>query len=179
MQMIDSTTLQDLQAGNPKAHSDLYERYRQKVYTFCYRMTLNAEVAADITQDVFLKVLSQIGTLERAEAFSSWLFAIARNEIYAFFRKSRDQRPLNEEEVWETETPVDQVIAHEEAALLNRLVEALQPHYREVIVLREFEGLSYAQIAQVAGCTEAAVKARLFKARKALIKKLTPLVGEE
>ncbi len=179
MQTLDTDTYQLLKAGDETARRMIYESHRDKVFGFCYHMTLDAEVAADLTQDVFVKVLSRIGMLEDAKSFSSWLFAIARNEVYAFFRKSRPQRPLEDEDVWESETPIDTVVSSERAALVRSLVNALRPAYREAILRREYEGLSYAEIARVTASSEAAVKARLFKARKELVKKLAPFVDKE
>jgi RNA polymerase sigma-70 factor, ECF subfamily len=179
MQSIDAKTVEQLKAGDEKAYRLVYERYRKGVFAFCYRMMLDAEAAADVTQDVFVKVLSQIATLEDPQAFSSWLFAIARNEVYSFYRNSREHRSLTENDVWESETPLDRLIAAESATRIQNFIAALQPIYREAIVLREYEGLSYTQIAQVTGCTEGAVKARLFKARKALVERMMPFFEKE
>ena len=179
MQTIDQDTFELLKGRNDGAHHTLYELYRARVYAFCYHMTQDRELAADLTQDVFVKVLSRIDTLDDPRAFPSWLFAIARNEVYGHFRKPRVQSSIEAEDVWETQTPVDVVIASERAALVRGLVQTLRPAYREALLLREFEGLSYAEIAAVVGCTETAVKARLFKARRALLEKLTPILGEE
>ena len=179
MLKIDTETYNKLKSGDPQAHRLVYERYRNRIQAFCYRMTTDQDVAADLTQDVFVKVLDRIGTLENPQALSAWLFAIARNEVYAFFRRSRENRPFKENDVWESETPIDTLVASERSTLIRALVDRLQPAYREAILLREFEGLSYAEIAKVTGSTEAAIKARLFKARQVLVKKLTPLFGEE
>ena len=179
MQAIDTKTYENLKAGDEQARRLVYERYREKVSAFCYHMTLDPQAAADLTQDVFVKVITRISTLENNEAFPSWLFAIARNEVYAFFRRSRTMKQLDDEDIWEEETPLDVLIGTERSALVRALVGALQPSYREALLLREFESLPYAEIAAATQSSEAAVKARLFKARKALLEKLKPFVGED
>lgn len=179
MQTIDAPTYEKLKAGDDQAYRLVDERFREKIYAFCYRMTLDVDVAADLTQNVFLKVVRGIGSLGHAEAFTCWIFTIARNEVYAFTRGRRDVRPVRDDDVWEPTTPMEALLAVERTAIIQELLAGLRPEYREVIVLREYDGLSYAEIAQVTASTEPAVKARLFKARKALLEKLKPYFGEE
>ena len=179
MHTIDVTTYERLKTGDAQAYRLIDERFRQSIYAFCYRMTLDPEVAADLTQNVFLKLLGNIRSLAHAEAFSCWIFTIARNEVYAFTRNRREVRPVRDDDVWETTTPLEELLASEQAAIIQRLLASLRPEYREVLLLREYDGLSYAEIAQVTSSTEAAVKARLFKARKAFVEKLKPYFGRE
>ncbi len=179
MTTVDANTFRRLQSGDEAAQRWLYDHFHRRILAFCYSLTTDRDLAADLTQNVFLKVLSKINTLERPEAFGTWIFAIARNEVYQHFRSTQRVQPLDDEDIWETSTPAEAMIAAERTAIVRSLVDRLQPLYREVIILREFEGLSYRDIARVVGCTEAAVKARLFKARKALLDKLTQIFREE
>lgn len=177
MHPIDVVTFEKLKAGDERAYRLIDERFRKNIYAFCCRMTLDAEVAADLTQNVFLKVVSEIGSLGHVEAFTSWIFTIARNEVYAFMRSRRDARPVHDDDVWESTTPMDALLALERTAIIQGLLASLRAEYREAILLREYDGLSYAEIAHVTGSSEPAVKARLFKARKALLGKLKPYFG--
>jgi RNA polymerase sigma-70 factor (ECF subfamily) len=179
MQHIDSLTYEKLRAGDDEARRRVFEQYRDRIYAFCYRMTLDPDVASDVTQDVFVKVLGGIGSLRRAEAFHAWIFQIARNEVYALTRQRRETHPLRDDEVWETTTPIDTLLASERAGIVQKLLGSLRSEYREVLLLREFEGLSYAEIARVTVTSEGSVKARLFKARKVLLEKLKPIFGED
>lgn len=179
MDTIDVTTYEKLKAGDEQAYRLVDERYRQRIYAFCYRMTLDPEVAADLTQNVFLKLLGGARSLAHAEAFSCWLFTVARNEVYAFIRSQRQVRTIQDDDIWDTTTPMEKLLASERTAIIQQLLASLRPEYREVLLLREYDGLSYAEIAQVIDSTEGSVKARLFKARKALLGRLKPYFGRE
>lgn len=179
MHTIDATTYEKLKRGDEQAYRLVDERFRGRVYAFCYRMTLDADVAADLTQNVFLKLVSGIGSLNHAEALASWIFTIARNEVYAFIRSRRVVRPVQDDDVWEPTTPMEALLASEQTAIISQFLASLRPEYRETILLRDYDGLSYAEIALVTRSTESAVKARLFKARKALLEKLKPYFERE
>jgi len=77
-----------------------------------------------------------------------------------------------ENEVWDEESPLDRMVERERAAVVQHCVSLLRPAYREVLILREYEHLSYSEIARITGATESAVKSVLFKARNAIAKKL-------
>ena len=87
--------------------------------------------------------------------------------------------PLGDDDVvWEKETPFELLLQSEEKEIVEHVLGELKPEYREIILLREYESLSYEEIASVTSTTISAVKSRLFKARKALVKKLRPLFQE-
>ncbi len=88
-------------------------------------------------------------------------------------RKERRNGVLRDEEVWTDEVHED-MVRGETVEIVQQMIALLKPEYREVLVLREYEQLSYAEIAGVTGVTESSVKSRLFKARKALFQKLKP-----
>ena len=93
------------------------------------------------------------------------------------FRRRKTTNGLDGEAelVWGEETPLEIVIGEERTKLVQRVLGKLKPEYREVLLLREYEQLSYAEIAEVTGDTESSVKSRLFKARRALARKLNPI----
>jgi RNA polymerase sigma-70 factor (ECF subfamily) len=107
-------------------------------------------------------------TLKDGMALKAWLFSIARNYSFNSMRGTRLNEPLDADAFSDADTPFEIYVREEQSANLHALVDGLNPVYREVIVLKEYEGLSYAEIASVTGSTESAVKSRLFKARKAL-----------
>jgi RNA polymerase sigma-70 factor (ECF subfamily) len=119
-----------------------------------------------------MKMFSNIGLLQKTESFLPWLFRIARNEVMMHIRKNRRNGVQNDEEVWDKQTPYDLTVAAETTEIVQRLLQNLKSEYREVLLLREYEQLTYMQIAEITGDTESSVKSRLFKARKALTKKL-------
>ncbi len=83
-----------------------------------------------------------------------------------------------ENEVWEEEDPLDRIVERERAAIVQHCVSLLKPAYREVLILREYEHLSYSEIAGVTGASESAVRSALFKARRAMGKKLQLMMNE-
>ena len=156
--------------GDERAFAALFERFRRPVYTFALRMLGDADAARDLVQDVFVRVWERRAQLDRPESFRSWLFAVARNRCLSQLRRGRDQVPLDEapEAALAIAASVDGPERDQDLALLRRALAALKVEYREVLVLREYQGLSYAEIAAITDSTESAVKSRLFKARRAL-----------
>jgi RNA polymerase sigma-70 factor (ECF subfamily) len=113
-------------------------------------------------------MFANIGLLQKTESFLPWLFSIARNEVLMHFRRKRWNGTQSGDDVWDETTPYDLVVSTETREIVQQLLRNLKSEYREVLVLREYEQLSYSQIAQITGDTESSVKSRLFKARKAL-----------
>jgi RNA polymerase sigma-70 factor (ECF subfamily) len=83
-----------------------------------------------------------------------------------------------ENEVWEEEGPLERIVERERAAIVQHCMSLLRPAYREMLILREYEHLSYVKIARITGTSESAVKSALFKARKAMGKKLDSIMNE-
>lgn len=178
MQPSNEQLVARLKAGDGEAFGELYLLYRPRVYRFALKLLRDADQAEDIAQEAFLKAQGGIQMLQESASLLSWLFTITRNEVYNQLRKTRSNGEVGIDSVWEEETPLDGVVGAETREIVQAMIGQLRPVYREVIVLREYENLSYAEIAQVTGDTEGSVKARLFKARKALVKKLKPYFGE-
>ena len=142
---------------------------------FCFRLLLDSTAAEDVVQSVFVKALESIHTLRNPESFYSWLFTLARNEVYGTLRAKRSNGTVElSEEVWDEETPFDSAVRGETVEIVRECLDHLKVEYREVLILRQFEGLSYNQIAEITGNTTSSVESRLFKARKALIRQLKP-----
>jgi RNA polymerase sigma-70 factor (ECF subfamily) len=104
------------------------------------------------------------------------MFTIARNEVYAHLRRARSNGLEGNEDVWESDSPHEEFVAQEQVELVQRLLTQLKPEYREVLLLVEYEQMSYADIAAITGATLSSVESRIFKARKALGKKLKPFL---
>ncbi|MFH0988728.1 MAG: RNA polymerase sigma factor [bacterium] len=164
--------LRALQQGSSQALELLYREHYEGVYAYCVKILLDRHVAKDIVQDTFLKAGQCASTLRLSESFRSWLFRIARNEALMHLRKNRRNGRLDEDSRWNDETPHDLTIAQERSELVNTLLGQLKYEYREVLVLRAYENLSYAEIAAITESTESSVKSRIFKARKALADKV-------
>ncbi len=129
-------------------------------------------------QTTFIKAFESIRSLDKPELFYYWLFSIARNEVYAVIRRKRGNDVVHsledEEDIWEMESPHVQIVQQETSEFVQQLLNQLKAEYREVLVLRHYDKLSYAEIAAITGDTVSSVESRLFKARKVLAKKLKP-----
>ena len=171
MHMDDKALIEAFQAGDEFAFVSLYNRHKGAVYAFCVKMLLNRELAQDVMQETFLRVYENRDRLMNTSAFKSWLFTIARNQCLNQLRRLHRQVSLEGQgdPVGQgSETPVSHMEKSEQIELVNRFLAQLKPDYREVIVLREYQNLSYEEIAAVTRSTLSAVKSRLFKARRKL-----------
>jgi len=174
----DSDLLNNLQNGDSRSLGELYERYKGPLYAFCLQMLHDGPRAEDAVHDTFVKVARQAHTLTHAAAFRGWLFQIARNETLMILRKARPEHVEDDDDVWESQTPLTLLEQNERTEAVRTTLQSLKVRHREVLWLREFEGMSYSDIAAVTGSTESAVKSRLFHARRALAERLAPLIFE-
>ena len=133
--------------------------------------------AEDAVQNVFLKLQTGQQNIRNGQSLQSWLFTVARNEALSDINKKKSVT-ADDSIVWEGDSPEDELLAKERKELIEIVLQRLHAPYREVIILREYERLSYEEIAGITGTTISSVKSRLFKARKALIEKLKPYFNE-
>jgi RNA polymerase sigma-70 factor (ECF subfamily) len=131
-------------------------------------------LAEDATQDTFIKMQKNIHTLNDVSVFRSWLYTIARNQVYKLLHNQKSNGRFTDELIWSDNNPDIALEASEEREIIALCINALKPEYREVLTLREYEQLSYTEIANITGNSESSVKSRLFKARQALAIKLKP-----
>ncbi|MBN2312017.1 MAG: RNA polymerase sigma factor [Candidatus Hydrogenedentes bacterium] len=150
------------------------------IYVFARRMVGNADSALDVTQEAFLRLARDGVATKGAEQARRWLFVVARNLCFGRLRRQARRRSAGSEPLETLASPhagpAESGHAEERRQWVMRAVESLPPHMREVVILREYEGLSYAEIAGVAGCSEGTVKSRLARAREALRERLAPFL---
>ena len=172
--LTDDQLVEQFQLDEARAFVQLYHRYKHRVYAYCYRLLRHPQNAEDAAQETFVKIHRSIHQLENAASLQSWVFSIARNEAFTILRRTRPVEELNEEteNMWDDEGPLERMVQQERAEIVQHCLGMLRPVYRELLILREYEQLSYAEISQVTGSTESSIKAGLFKARKAMGKKL-------
>lgn len=169
-----------LQEGDTSAFRTLFDRFRPSVYAYCARMLGDRDEAEDAAQETFIHALRDAPGLRSPERFRGWLFGIARHRVMMILRERRKAMLEKfDDDVWDDETPLTLAERSEIQLNVRNAVAALSPAYREVVLLRDFQHLSYAEIAIATESTEIAVKSRLHKARKALVATLTPIFGEE
>lgn len=170
----DEQFVREAQAGGPEAFRKLFHRHKDAVYSYCLRILGNPFDAEDAAQEAFVQSYEGLSTLDHPASFRYWLYTIVRNEVFGRLRHRKQYHQVTlddaDDEVWEVDTPFEQTVRGERAAFLRHLLDRLRPEYREALILREQEGFTYAEIAAVTGASEAAVKACLFKARRALMR---------
>jgi RNA polymerase sigma-70 factor (ECF subfamily) len=176
MRDSDPVLVERSQAGDLRSFEQLVERYRDVVYRVVARVTGEID-ADDVTQDVFLRAYHRLDRFRGDGPFRAWLLQIAHNA--ALSQAGRRQVGAIPLDVLEDDppahapgTPAEQVEARERRRRLDTKVKGLSPQHRAVLVLRDIEGFSYGEIAQVTETPIGSVKARLHRARGELIEVL-------
>ncbi len=169
--LIEQVLILRCQIGDKDAFAGLIERYQAPLRYFISRLSANPEMAEDIFQDTWLTVIRRIHTLKKIDAFSTWLYRIARNKVYQQLRRKKMLSKLDENIAVPNNTEND-VFSPEDAAKVHRCLKELLPEYREVLMLRFLEQMSYEQISQVINCRLGTVKSRIHYAKLALKKEM-------
>ncbi|NLV45973.1 MAG: sigma-70 family RNA polymerase sigma factor [Candidatus Hydrogenedentes bacterium] len=171
--------------GDMDAFAALVNRYQRPVIQFCYRMTGSMVDAEDIAQETFVNLYRSLDRLRQESAFSTVVFCYARNATLNHLRNTgRRRRWLdafrreNDASAAGWERPDRRAQAKDIATMLDAGIAALAPEFREVFILREFEGLDYQRIAGIAGCPVGTVRSRLARAREQLREYLARTCGD-
>jgi RNA polymerase sigma-70 factor (ECF subfamily) len=159
------------QIGDMDAFTELIEHYQRPLRYFINRLLDNSELTEDIFQDTWLTVIRRIHGLKEIDAFPAWLYRIARNKVYQQLRTKKTELKLDENIAIENHAEDDD-FSGEDAAKVHRCLKELPPEYREVLMLRFLEQMSYEQISQVLNCKLGTVRSRLYYAKIALKKEL-------
>lgn len=177
--------------GREAAHRELIRRYERPVFSLVFRMVRDRELAEDLTQDSFIKVLSHLDRYRSEFKFSSWLFKIANNVAIDWLRRKKidtvslDGSPhaATAAEIEATtfdvaarqETALEEMEARELGTAIERAIAKLRPEYRSCIMLRHVEGRSYEEIAATLDLPLGTVKTYIHRARHELRKALEHL----
>ncbi len=174
----------------------LVAEYETRIYNLILRLIDDPDEAQDLTQDTFIAAYRAWGTFRQDSAVYTWLYRIAHNltkNRLKQVRRRRQMEPTSLDErlhLADGEDDVEREIvdwslaperaleSRELGAFLNRQVARLPDDFREVVVLRDYHGLSYQEIADIVGCSVKAIKSRLFRARTILRDKLRQYMGE-
>ena len=178
----DEVLLQKAGAGDQTAFLELYDRYRQPIFRFSYRLLGSVEIAEDVTHDCFLSLIRKPENFrpERA-SLKTYLYAAARNLALKHFRNVGREAGMDEltEEPPDSSKrgPLRRLLDEELATQVREAVLSLPPLQREALILFQYEGLSLSEVAEVAGTDVGAIKARLYRAREGLKRFLRPYVN--
>jgi len=178
-QITDERLLEQAADGDGTAFQILYERYRDPIFRFAYRLLGSVEAAEDVAHDCFLSLMRGPGRFDSAKAsLRTYIFAAARNlaakRYNSFGREMAIDELSDEPPVAERHDPIRRVLDDELAGEVERAIASLPPLQREALVLFEYEDLSLAEISAIVGADSNAVKARLFRAREKLRVRLDP-----
>ncbi|MBN2009398.1 sigma-70 family RNA polymerase sigma factor [candidate division KSB1 bacterium] len=170
--------------GNQQAFAQLLSRYRGSIYNLIYKMVHNREETEDLVQEAFIKAFASLATFNDEYAFSTWLYKIAINNCIDHFRKRRlktfsmdtpiesKDGSIQREFSDSSYLPDKPLLSKEKNRLIETAIEELPEKYRISIVLRHNEEKSYEEISQILNIPLGTVKARIFRAREMLKKKL-------
>jgi len=188
----DAPLIERVKQGDIRAFEMLVVKYQRRIERLIGRMVRDTDLVPDIAQETFIRAYRAIPQFRGESAFYTWLYRIAVNtakkslvelkrdpvitEAALAAREEDDETSRVENELSDGETP-DAVLASKEiAAAVNAAIEALSDDLRQAITLREIEGLSYEEIAELMNCPIGTVRSRIFRAREAIAARLRPLL---
>jgi RNA polymerase sigma-70 factor, ECF subfamily len=185
---VDQKLVVRVQKGDKAAFDLLVRKYQHKVAKLVSRYVRDRGEIEDVAQEAFIKAYRAIGGFRGDSAFYTWLYRIAVNTAKNYLDSQGRRPPSSDVEVDNAEmidsgealreqaTPEHSLLTNEIADTVSRVIDSLPPDLRMAITLRELEGMSYEEIAQVMECPIGTVRSRIFRAREAIDKELQPLL---
>jgi RNA polymerase sigma factor (sigma-70 family) len=183
----DEALAVEAKRGSEEAFRELVERFHRPVYALLVRIVRQPELAEDLAQDSFLKAWKALARFDPGRKFSSWMFKIAHNTALDELRRSgletvsldapfaADDEPPELPADLAAENPLLRTLARESGRVLERAVARLRPAYREILLLRFAQEMSYDEIAEVLGVPLGTVKIHIFRARAELLREMRAL----
>ena len=188
----DALLVERVKLGDVRAFEMLVVKYQRRIERLIGRMVRDVDIVQDIAQETFIRAYRALPQFRGEAAFYTWLYRIAVNAAKkALMDMKRDplvsasagrgedegeETSRAENELSDGETPEALLASKEIAAAVNSAIEALSDELRQAITLREIEGLSYEEIAEVMNCPIGTVRSRIFRARDAIAARLRPLL---
>jgi len=191
---VDAQLVRQVQLGDQRAFEMLVVKYRRRIERLIARMVRDVDLVEDLAQETFIKAYRALPNFRGDSSFYTWLYRIAVNTAKkALMQMHRDPtvsesalgkggdddddaRPTVDQNLADGETPESALASRQIADTVNRAIESLSDDLRQAIVLREIEGMSYEDIAQLMGCPIGTVRSRIFRARDTISQKLRPLL---
>ncbi|MCW5611209.1 MAG: RNA polymerase sigma factor RpoE [Rubrivivax sp.] len=188
----DALLVERVKRGDQRAFEMLVVKYQRRIERLIGRMVRDVDLVQDIAQETFIRAYRALPNFRGDSAFYTWLYRIAVNtakkalldlkrdplvsENLLTSGEEGDETSRVENELTDGETPEALLASREIAAAVNSAIEALSEDLRQAITLREIEGLSYEEIAEVMNCPIGTVRSRIFRAREAIAARLRPLL---
>jgi RNA polymerase sigma-70 factor, ECF subfamily len=171
MKKVDE--IQPLLEDDQQTFHELYQKYHERVYSICFRMTQNTSESEDLTQDVFVRLFRTIGSFRGESAFTTWLHRLTVNLVLMHFRKRKRRQDRSNEEaelstyiVPGSQDPKRMRIV--DRILLSEVIAKLPEGYRQAIILHDIQGLQHKEIAEAGGRSVGTSKSQLHKGRAML-----------
>jgi RNA polymerase sigma-70 factor (ECF subfamily) len=187
---VDQQLVERAQRGEKQAFGLLVSKYERKLARLLSRFIRDAAEVEDVTQEAFIKAYRALPTFRGDSAFYTWLYRIgintAKNYLVAMGRRTPTATDIDaedaegfqdREQLRDLNTPENELISRQVADNVNQTLAELPEELRTAITLREIEGLSYEDIANIMNCPIGTVRSRIFRAREAIAAKLRPLLG--
>jgi len=187
---IDQRLVERAQRGDKHAFELLVSKYQRKLARLLSRFIRDSAEVEDVTQEAFIKAYRALPSFRGDSAFYTWLYRIgintAKNYLVALGRRAPTTTDIDSEEAEDYEggdqlrdlnTPENELMSRQVAETVNQSLAGLPEELRTAITLREIEGLSYEDIANIMNCPIGTVRSRIFRAREAIATKLRPLLG--
>ena len=182
MHMTEKELLKRSKEGHIASFEELISAHQQKVYNIALRMLANEQDAFDASQEVFLKVYKNLDKFQENSSFSTWLYRITTNTCLDMLRKNKDKKndiSIDSQiafddgeasfQLEDKEADVEEeILMKERRQALYKAIEQLTPEHKKMIVLRELQGMSYQEIAEVTGSSIGTVKSKINRARISL-----------
>ena len=188
----DSLLVERVKRGDMRAFEMLVVKYQRRIERLIARMVRDPDLVQDVAQETFIRAYRALPQFRGDSAFYTWLYRIAVNTAKKMlvelkrdplvFESARsisddgDETSRVENELTDGETPEALMASKEIASVVNAAIEALSEDLRQAITLREIEGLSYEEIAELMNCPIGTVRSRIFRAREAIAARLRPLL---
>jgi RNA polymerase sigma-70 factor, ECF subfamily len=189
----DQLLVERAQRGDQAAFEMLVVKYQRRVERLIGRMVRDVDLVQDIAQEAFIRAYRALPQFRGESAFYTWLYRIAVNTAKRMLLELKrdplvvhsalqigddgEETSALENELSDSATPEAVLASKEIANTVNAAIEALSEDLRQAVVLREIEGLSYEEIADVMNCPIGTVRSRIFRARESIAAKLRPLLG--
>ncbi|MBI1990462.1 MAG: RNA polymerase sigma factor RpoE [Betaproteobacteria bacterium] len=187
---VDQQLVERAQRGDKKAFELLVVKYQRKLARLLSRFVRDASEVEDVTQEAFIKAYRALPSFRGDSAFYTWLYRIgintAKNYLVSLGRRAPTVTGVDSEEAEGIEegdqlrdlnTPENQMMSRQLAETVNHALQELPEELRTAITLREIEGMSYEEIAQIMNCPIGTVRSRIFRAREAIAQRLRPQLG--
>lgn len=164
--MTDEILMEAVKNGNLQQSSLLFERYHKPIFNFIARMTMDRELAEDLTQNVFMRMIQYSSSYHEGNKFKSWIYQIARNVFIDHYHSQKNKRPrmMDVEMVRDSIADTEETaIQQERERLLHRSMNMLTDEQRELLVLTRFQRMKYEEVALIMNTTVANIKVKVHR----------------